>query len=97
MTTTDTDDCSVSTTWAMRKVKIRSAPQANSTARRSRSKGSVLRRRDARERLTITIAYRGGAEAWWVLEARGVRWTFPGHRSIHDALWSINEGNGRTQ
>jgi hypothetical protein len=79
----------------MRKVKIRTAPQANDTARRRRSKGGGLRRRDARERLSITIMYRGGSEAWWVIEARGERWTFPGHRSIHDALWTINEGNGR--
>lgn len=88
------DECSVSTTWAFRKVKIRTAPQANGTARRRRSSKLSLRRRDARERLSIVIMYRGGSEAWWVIEARGERWTFPGHRSLHDALWSINEGNG---
>lgn len=91
----DTDACSVSTTWAYRKIKLRSAPQANSTGRRRRSSRSSLRRRDARERLSIVITYRGGAEAWWLIEARGERWTFPGHRCLHDVLWSINEGNGR--
>lgn len=95
MTLQQADECSVSTTWSYRKVKIRSAPQAKQDGRRKASSKHSLRRRDARERLSVTIAYRGGAEAWWIIEARGERWTFPGHRCLHDVLWSINEGNGR--
>lgn len=96
MTLQDADECSVSTRWAMRKVKIRTPPEATRTARRSRTSKPSLKRRDARDRLNIVIKYRGGSEAWWIIEARGERWTFPGHRCLHDVLWTINEGNGHT-
>lgn len=51
---------------------------------------SSLRRRDPREALTIRVKYRGGAEAWWLIEARGTRQAFPGHLCLHDVLSALN-------
>lgn len=49
-----------------------------------------LRKRDARERLTIMVRYRGGSEAWWYIEARGTSQAFPGHMCLHDVLSRVN-------
>lgn len=53
-----------------------------------------LAERDARAPLQVQVSYRGGAEAWWELRARGRVWRFPGHHSIHDVLMWVNEGRG---
>jgi hypothetical protein len=48
-----------------------------------------LRRRNPREKLTLTISYRGGAEAWWLIEARGSSGVFPGVAALHDVMREI--------
>lgn len=53
-----------------------------------------LQRRKPESRLTLTISYKGGAEAWWLIEARGRTATFPGHRAIHDVMAEINRDWG---
>lgn len=54
---------------------------------------SRLRRRDARTPLTIQIRYRGGSEAWYLVEARGARQAFPGHMCIHDVMRTVNQSD----
>lgn len=46
--------------------------------------------RNMREPITIRIRYRGGAEAWWEIEARGQTLRRPGHVAIHDLFREIN-------
>lgn len=58
------------------------------------SRWGRLSRRDKSARLTITVKYRGGAEAWYHVEARGSNGAFPGYRSLHDVMREINEGKG---
>jgi hypothetical protein len=90
----DENVSSVSTTWALKRVKVGQAPQAGSHSPR---KGSSLRSRsrlDPRKPLTISVTYRGGAEAWWEIRARGCIIRRPGWQSIHDVLWEISQGGG---
>lgn len=73
-----------STTFEWRRVKIDVPPERPSkTAAAGRP---PLNRRNARDALTLTIRYRGGAEAWWEVKARGQTWRFPGYYAIHDVM-----------
>jgi hypothetical protein len=65
-------------------------PEAMGTARAERARRFSLARRDPREPLTVIVRYRGGAECWWELRARGTVWRMPGHVSLQDALAQIN-------
>lgn len=87
------NECTPSTTWAYRKVKISRRPQGSATRRPKGSSRGRLSRRDPKERLSIVVKYSGGAEAWWVIEARGERYLAPGHMCIHDVMTFINDGN----
>lgn len=51
-----------------------------------------LARRNRREPLTLSVKYRGGAEAWYEIKARGRTYRVPGHRALHDVMELINEG-----
>jgi hypothetical protein len=82
-----------SATWAWRRVKIASAPQGPTTRDAKHRRWYHLRQRDPREWLTITVKYRGGAEAWYEVSARGERGRFPGHRCLHDVMTEINQGH----
>ena len=82
-----------STTWEWRKVKIqrrRNGPSKTAPkAATSRSGG-----RNMAVPLTIMLTYRGGAEAWWEVKARGRTYHFPGHLCLHDVVARI-EGCAR--
>ena len=78
-----------STTFEWRKVKISRAPQASTDSRPKGVPAALRARRDPRRPLTVTIVYRGGAEAWWELRARGMVVRRPGHVSLHDALSAL--------
>jgi hypothetical protein len=82
---------SSSTTWGWRRVKIASAPQGPTTRDAEHRRWYHLRARDPREWQTLTIKYRGGAEAWYEVSARGERGRFPGHRALHDVMEEINQ------
>lgn len=43
--------------------------------------------------MTVTVRYRGGAEAWYEVKARGRTWRFPGHVALHDAFDRISDGD----
>jgi len=36
--------------------------------------------------LTIKIKHRGGAESWWLIEARGCSGVLPGHLALDDVM-----------
>ena len=79
-----------STDWEWKKVKL--AGPRPGKAQRLRS-SLPLRRvagRDHRKPLHLEVRYVGGAEAEWILKARGHEWRLPGHRSLHDALLDVN-------
>lgn len=85
-TQVETYTCSPSTKWEYRKVKIPGPPEPLAAqGRRSRLR-VPLPFRNPRKMLTIGVSYRGGAEAWWQLEARGRVVRVPGHVCLHDAL-----------
>jgi hypothetical protein len=42
-----------------------------------------------RRKLRLTISWRGGAESWWLVEARGCHGVFPGHRSLEDVAAEV--------
>jgi len=81
-----------STTWRPTIDKLGGSPRQGPAAPKAASRWYRLTRRNARDRLTLTIRYRGGKEAWWNVEARGSSGAFPGYRSIHDVMREINEG-----
>lgn len=91
---TNTNARSGSTTWEWKKVKMRGPrPEGqHSTAKPSRFGGLSKRNRSAR--LTLTIHHKGGAESWWVVEARGRVAAFPGHRALEDVMAEINRDFG---
>jgi hypothetical protein len=37
----------------------------------------------------VTIKYRGGAESWWLVTARGRSGAFPGHAAIEDVMAQV--------
>lgn len=79
-------DCSVSTTWTTRRVKLRQSPKAP----RKPSPEAAARRKLApwsrRDRLTVVVTYRGGAECWYEVKARGCVWCFPGWLDIETVM-----------
>lgn len=82
-----------STTSDWKWVKMR-MPAGGPGDRRSQSVLPSLRALPRREKLTITVRYRGGPEAWWELEARGRLWRRRGSLYLHDVLEEIYEGKG---
>lgn len=75
-----------STTWEWRKVKMRRSAGGQDTAASGTRGFRRLRRYPRTEQVRITVEYRGGAESWWLLKARGTQEVFPGHRALEDVL-----------
>ncbi len=81
-----------STTFGWRKVKIASRPQGHKQAAPQAPPLASRKRTDGP--ITLTVEWRGGAEDWWLVKARGRRWVFPGHRQLTDVLLDVLEGRG---
>lgn len=69
---------------------MRPSPARANQASRKASRFRGLQRRDPKSRLTLTIAYKGGNEAWYVIEARGRVVPFTGVTALHDVMREIN-------
>lgn len=80
-----------STTWRSRPDKISRAPQATGTATPQASRWRRFRRREPRDPITMVIRYRGGAEAWVEIRARGEVNRYPGWVPIADVLFDVNQ------
>lgn len=79
-----------STTYEWRKVKIAGSARTGQHVGRKPGRFSGLSRRNRTARLTVTISHKGGAESWWLIEARGRSAVFPGHRGLDDVMAEIN-------
>lgn len=84
VTAAASNPCTPSTTWEWKKVKVRRPAGGPSSA--SSKTASSLSAWNPREPLSITVSYRGGPEAWWLIRARGREFRVPGHLCIHDAM-----------
>lgn len=80
---------SPSTTWKTGRIRVSPAPKAQGTQSAKRAI-HALRPREPREKLTITVRYRGGPECWWEIHARGETVRVPGHAALHDTLMTLN-------
>lgn len=93
--TEETEQPFPSTTWQWKLVRMGRPPEASSTARAKRARRYALPRRNPREPLTVIVRFRGGAECWWELTARGQVWRAPGYVSLHDVMSRINSMGGQ--
>lgn len=75
-----------STTWGWRYVKIRTAPQAKEHRERSESALHSLLMWPRRKPMTLTIKWRGGAECWYEIRARGRTIRRPGCVALDDIM-----------
>jgi hypothetical protein len=64
-------------------------PAGHNAARAKRGRWRHLRRWPRGQALTIKIEYRGGAESWWLVTARGSHGVFPGHASLEDVMHQV--------
>lgn len=71
---------------------MRADPAGRAKRPAGASRWSQVKRRDPKTPLDVKIRYRGGAESWWLIEARGCKAAFPGHMCIEDVMAEINEG-----
>ena len=69
----------------MRKVK-KTPPDGEKVAPRRRSGFLRLPRADRSRAVTITAVYKGGAECYWLIKARGEHQIFAGHISLDDVM-----------
>lgn len=82
---------SASTTWVWKKTKLKEPRREGQHSSAKPRRFGGLSRRDRSRRLTLTISYKGGSEAWWLVEARGRTAVFPGHRALHDVMREVNK------
>ena len=83
---------SASTTWSHAPDRIPRRPPGGQQNVPKAPRWWALRRRNGKDALTIRITYRGGAQCWYLVEARGTRGAFPGVLALHDVMREINEG-----
>ena len=86
----DKNTSSSSTTWVAKPDRMRRSRREGQQNGPKAPSFLSLGRRNPRDRLTVQVMYRGGSEAWWLVEARGTRQAFPGHMSIHDVMSQVN-------
>lgn len=80
-----------STTWAWRRVKISRRPQGTGTAAHQGVRWRRFGRRDPHEWITVRLKYRGGAEAWIVVDGRGETNAYHGATALVDLVLDINQ------
>jgi len=86
-----------STTFAWKRVKIKAPPRPQGTARAKRAPiepsadKERAAKRTARESSTMSVRYRGGAEAWWEITYYGKVKRFSGVLSFHDVMRFVLE------
>jgi len=78
-----------STTWAWKRVKIASPPEARVTGARKGGRWWYLPPWPRSRPLPITIKYRGGPECWYEIHGRGAEGRFPGHTALHDVMSEV--------
>ena len=86
----DQNSSSSSTTWVAKPDRMRRSRREGQQDGPKAPSFLSLGRRNPKDRLTIQVKYRGGSEAWWLIEARGTRQAFPGHMCVHDVMSAVN-------
>lgn len=81
---------SPSTTWTARPDKLRPDPAGRATRPAKQGRFYGLGKRDRTVPLDVKIRFRGGSEAWYLVEARGRAVAFPGHLCLHDVMREVN-------
>lgn len=82
-----------STTWTWKRVRVRAGAPPAGAAGAAGAHRRPLARRNRREPLTVSVSFRGGAECWWEIKARGQTWRRPGALALHDVLSELYEGH----
>lgn len=86
----DSEQAFSSTTWEWRRVKV-TRPPGGQEAGRSASYGFKRLRRSRRDLpVRITVTYRGGAQSWWLVEARGRHQAISGVMAFEDVMRIIH-------
>lgn len=80
-----------STRWVPRGERLSSSARGKTQHARRAYRWFGLRLSPADRKVTITVTYRGGAECWYNLEARGRHGVFPGVASLHDIMREIRQ------
>lgn len=88
------NDRSPSTTWDWRKVRISCPAGGHQDSAPKALRWRFRPPRNPRVPLTMTVKFRGGAEAWYEIHSRGGVGRFPGHVCLHDVMDEINRGGG---
>lgn len=86
---------SPSANWTWRKVMLPDRAHPEGTAQRDAGPLKPLRARDAHLPMQVTVQFRGGPEASWLITYRGRSHRFPGHLALHDVLMSLSQGSDR--
>lgn len=89
----DTNGRTASTTWEFKRVKVKRRPPGPAGTVRSAARWFRYARWNPREPLTLKVKYRGGAECWYEIEARGSLGRFHGATSLHDVMQEIYGGH----
>jgi hypothetical protein len=79
-----------STNWEWRLCRVRSGAAPAGDSPSAGRAVQPLRQRDQHKPLAITVRFRGGPEASWLVDYRGRTWRLPGHLSLHDALSALS-------
>ncbi len=83
-----------STTWSYETHSLRRSRREGQQDVAKPPRWGKLSRRNPRQKLTLTITYRGGAECWYLIEARGSHGVVSGALAIHDVMREINNVHG---
>lgn len=81
---------STPTRW--KDTRIRRSPRRATGTAAAGARWSSRSKVNPRDRLTVVIAFRGGAECWYEVYARGVKAYFHGATALHDVLEEITQG-----
>lgn len=81
---------STSTTWVAKPDRMRGTRREGQQDVPQAPSFRKMRQRKRSDPLEVRIRYRGGSEAWWLVEARGTRQAFPGHMALHDVMSIVN-------
>lgn len=80
-----------STRWVPAPRKIQQRPKGQTTRQPKAARWWRFGPWNPREPLTIKVSYRGGAECWYEIHARGSIGRFPGHTALHDVMREIHQ------
>lgn len=78
-----------STTWAWRRVRMSTPPQAKSDRERSEAPQGSLLAWPRGKPCTVVLKYRGGPECWVEVRARGRIWRRPGTTALYDIVREV--------